>query len=343
VRSPTRRPAGTATVPRRRSDSGRFPLGARTRRQGRRHRRGWAQAKDRRGPCCGATSAWGTLSGRCVPPPTLLHSRWPRPAVWRTATGQRRGTRSRGGTSTSCEAVRSWTARGRPVPPRRPPPATSATKRGRQHCVPPKPPERAPESAPSPTPPWRTPRYGAPPGRRGRGARPADPRSTRDSSVCASGQAAAAGKRPMLHIISDTLELSYAGDGGAPFGCPPFGLLRVASSARSPRRHPPSPDLQSTLSQWGISKVGLDYNVVAVFGSQSTGKSTRGLLRGPQSRLGAAADMPGPPFRPVLSQARCSTSSLARRSTSCRRRSADRPPKVCAVGQQWPRLLRVLS
>lgn len=34
-----------------------------------------------------------------------------------------------------------------------------------------------------------------------------------------------------------------------------------------------SPELNGQISRWGLSDVGFAYNVVAVFGSQSTGKS----------------------------------------------------------------------
>jgi hypothetical protein len=40
-----------------------------------------------------------------------------------------------------------------------------------------------------------------------------------------------------------------------------------------------SPDLSKQIKQWGLQNVGFDYNIVAVFGSQSTGKSARPALQ----------------------------------------------------------------
>ena len=45
--------------------------------------------------------------------------------------------------------------------------------------------------------------------------------------------------------------------------------------------HVHSPNLADTLAAWQFTRVGLDYDLVAVFGSQSTGKSTTVLLAVP--------------------------------------------------------------
>lgn len=39
-----------------------------------------------------------------------------------------------------------------------------------------------------------------------------------------------------------------------------------------------SPELSTQIERWGLRDVGFDYNIVAVFGSQSTGKSARSIL-----------------------------------------------------------------
>ena len=45
----------------------------------------------------------------------------------------------------------------------------------------------------------------------------------------------------------------------------PFDRFSCVTSCRS--------DLGTQIEQWGLRDAGFDYNIVAVFGSQSTGKS----------------------------------------------------------------------
>ncbi len=49
---------------------------------------------------------------------------------------------------------------------------------------------------------------------------------------------------------------------------PRHGISRLAEIRRMG-----SSDLTQQLEKWGLASAGFDYNLVAVFGSQSTGKS----------------------------------------------------------------------
>ena len=48
--------------------------------------------------------------------------------------------------------------------------------------------------------------------------------------------------------------------------------------------HSHRPNLADTLAAWQFTRVGLDYDLVAVFGSQSTGKSTPAVVAAPRTR-----------------------------------------------------------
>lgn len=144
------------------------------------------------------------------------------------------------------------------------------------------------------------------------------------------GEAAAAGAplSVMLHIIDDSLALSYASHLISFLPC-----ILVSSVSLAPL-HPPRNELPAYMTtKWHLGDSGLNYNLVAVFGSQSTGKSKMCLCHSVSCQCRCS---PFPiPFPSLLSsslspplQARCSTCSFRPPLISCRNPGGSRPPKA---------------